>query len=554
MLTNKKTSLLILFFISFLALSLPLVTKLVQQSQDDRSKAAESDTKVNLKIAFKGVKPDYPCLSSLNKIDLDIVNATTKAYQSETGISITPAIGETNKDGDQVFTVSSLSLNSNLKNVDNFNYFKIKSPAYLSARMCFNNQSEKVTNTVACDLSLTNNNSYNFFNYPLNPGDLNQDGIVNASDFSMVKYNVNPSADSQCGQQTDLNYDGITNSFDLTYLKKSLLQTNDEVVIDPADITPTNKPTLNPTLNLTPTSTFISTLTPTKVPTLTPTKIPTVNYKIHFIRTTRADGNVANDAILLESKGKYGLIDGGWKDDFSVISSYFSEIGVKKLDFFLITHPHADHYGSYKQLIERYKPETLYKKRFFGGNIISAGGLWTKEVINWYSNLEKDIKTICDNNEVSIVNVDVNYNDGWFFNLDKTKITLLNVPDRREKTHSLSWVTDAGMENRNSLIQLIEMNGFKIAMFGDLSWSEWYPYYAKKIGKVDLTKVGHHSIEKNENNKIADFLRSPYLVVTNKNKTDVETKMKKYAGSNIYYTGNGNIVFDFSSQTIKISK
>ena len=551
---KKRSNLFTLLFISLLAISLLLATKLVQKSQDDRSRASEtSDTKINLRIAFKGVKPDSSCISTLQGVNLNIVNITNKIFQSETNTTITPVSGETNKQGDQIFLISNLSLNSSFKNSNSSNYFQIKSPLFLSSKLCLNHQSSKVSNS-ACNLSLANGTTYDFTKYSLTPGDLNQDGIVNASDFSMVKYNVNPSADSQCGQQTDLNYDGITNSFDLTYLKKSLLQTNDEVVIDPADITPTNKPTLNPTLNLTPTSTFITTLTPTKVPTLTPTKIPTVNYKIHFIRTTRADGNVANDAILLESKGKYGLIDGGWKDDFSVISSYFSEIGVKKLDFFLITHPHADHYGSYKQLIERYKPETLYKKRFFGGDIISAGGLWTKEVINWYSNLEKDIKTICDNNEVSIVNVDVTYNDGWFFNLDKTKITLLNVPDRREKTHSLSWVTDAGMENRNSLIQLIEMNGFKIAMFGDLSWSEWYPYYAKKIGKVDLTKVGHHSIEKNENNKIADFLRSPYLVVTNKNKTDVETKMKKYAGSNIYYTGNGNIVFDFSSQTIKISK
>ena len=235
-----------LLILSFLALSLPLATNLVQRSSDDRSRATETDkTKINFKIAFKGLKPESSCSTSLKTVDLDIVNITKKVYQPGIGTSINPVAGETNSDGDQVFLVSDFVLDNNFKSTDSFNYIQVKNQAYLSARMCFNNQSSKMTTSTACDLPLTNGVTYDFTKYSLTPGDLNQDGIVNASDFSMVKYNVNPSADSQCGQQTDLNYDGITNSFDLTYLKKSLLQTNDEVVIDPTDITPT--PTATPT-------------------------------------------------------------------------------------------------------------------------------------------------------------------------------------------------------------------------------------------------------------------------------------------------------------------
>ena len=235
-----------LLILSFLALSLPLATNLVQRSSDDRSRATETDkTKINFKIAFKGLKPESSCSASLKTVDLDIVNITKKVYQPGIGTSINPVAGETNSDGDQVFLVSDFVLDNNFKSTDSFNYIQVKNQAYLSARMCFNNQSSKMTTSTACDLPLTNGVTYDFTKYSLTPGDLNQDGIVNASDFSMVKYNVNPSADSQCGQQTDLNYDGITNSFDLTYLKKSLLQTNDEVVIDPTDITPT--PTATPT-------------------------------------------------------------------------------------------------------------------------------------------------------------------------------------------------------------------------------------------------------------------------------------------------------------------
>ena len=252
MFTKRSSNLKTLLLISLLALSLPLATNLVQRSSDDRSRATETDkTKINFKIAFKGLKPESSCSTSLKTVDLDIVNITKKVYQPGIGTSINPVAGETNSDGDQVFLVSDFVLDNNFKSTDSFNYIQVKNQAYLSARMCFNNQSSKMTTSTACDLPLTNGVTYDFTKYSLTPGDLNQDGIVNASDFSMVKYNVNPSADSQCGQQTDLNYDGITNSFDLTYLKKSLLQTNDEVVIDPTTITPT--PTASPTA--TPSST-----------------------------------------------------------------------------------------------------------------------------------------------------------------------------------------------------------------------------------------------------------------------------------------------------------
>ena len=250
---NHSSRLPILIFMSFLALSLPVVTKLVLKIQDDRSKATEetSDTKLSFKIAFRGVKPEYSCLSSLNNIDLDIVNVTSKNYQSDIGTSIVPISGETNQDGDQVFLVSNLSLDSKFKSVDNFNYLRIKNQNYLVSKMCFNHQSSKMSTTSACDLILTNGTTYDFSNYPLNPGDLNQDGMVNSVDFSVVKDNIDSSSNTACDKTGDLNYDGMVNSFDISFLKKSLLQTNDEAVIDLTTITPT--PTLEPTPTETPT-------------------------------------------------------------------------------------------------------------------------------------------------------------------------------------------------------------------------------------------------------------------------------------------------------------
>ena len=105
--------------------------------------------------------------------------------------------------------------------------------------MCFDKQFSKIATSSACDLPLNNNTTYDFSNYSLIPGDLNQDGLINSVDFSIIKQDVNPLAEIGCDQESDLNHDGLVNSFDIAYLKKSLLQTNDEEVIDLSTITPT---------------------------------------------------------------------------------------------------------------------------------------------------------------------------------------------------------------------------------------------------------------------------------------------------------------------------
>ncbi len=300
--SSKNSNLFTLISISFLALSLFLITNLVQRSSDDRSRASETDqSKINFKIAFKGLKPESACSTSLKTVDLNIVNVTKKVYQSQISTSMTPVTGEINKSGDQIFLVSNLVLDNNFKNTDSFNYIQVKNQAYLSARMCFNNQSDKVSSSSTCNLPLTNGATYDFSNYSLLPGDLNQDGIVNAFDFSIVKYNINPSANSSCGQQTDLNYDGIINSFDIAYLKQSLLQTSDEVVIDPIT-TPT--PTKTPTTTPTP--------TPTKTPTTAPTGVPNESS---IIKTAISD----TLRVTIEKKSGYFLTKMWIKDPSSQI-------------------------------------------------------------------------------------------------------------------------------------------------------------------------------------------------------------------------------------------
>lgn len=333
-----------LILMSVFALSLPLATKLVQQVQDERSRAAESGytSQSTFKIAFKGVKPSYinsngdsyNCFEELNPLVLKIINNSQKIYQTDVSHSIESIDGETNSNGDQVFKINNLSLSDRFSSAGSNNYVQITGYSFLSSVMCSDNQAGKSDNINNCSINITDSKIYNFSNYSLRPGDINQDGIVNSLDYNTIKNNFNSEENIICGQEGDLNFDGQINSLDANLLKNFFSSESDnssevdnatEVYLDskttedttntedvdmtgesesvtaevtlavtpettnlPTSIptstltptpTPTNTPTLIPTTNQTNT-TPISTVAPTNTPTFTPTKTPTPTFTL----------------------------------------------------------------------------------------------------------------------------------------------------------------------------------------------------------------------------------------------------------------------------------
>mgnify|MGYP004535004273 CR=1 FL=1 len=67
------------------------------------------------------------------------------------------------------------------------------------------------------------------------------------------------------------------------------------------------------------------------------------------------------DSIFLRSpNGKTMLVDAGTPDSFESIQNVLSEEGVTKLDVVVMTHPHSDHMGSMKRVIDNYDIGTFY--------------------------------------------------------------------------------------------------------------------------------------------------------------------------------------------------
>ena len=75
---------------------------------------------------------------------------------------------------------------------------------------------------------------------------------------------------------------------------------------------------------------------------------------VHYIDVGQAD------AILLETEGKFMLIDGGNKDDSQLVVSYLEQQGVSELEAVVCTHAHEDHVGGLPAVLAVYPTKAVY--------------------------------------------------------------------------------------------------------------------------------------------------------------------------------------------------
>ena len=110
------------------------------------------------------------------------------------------------------------------------------------------------------------------------------------------------------------------------------------------------------------------------------------------------------DAIVLESNGRFGIVDSGEDSDYpdgsdprypfregitrgggvedSVIS-YLKSLGVNSsnLDFYLGTHPHSDHIGSADEIIREFSPRRVYISEYQDSFISDESRLWDNQYV-----------------------------------------------------------------------------------------------------------------------------------------------------------------------------
>ena len=224
--------------------------------------------------------------------------------------------------------------------------------------------------------------------------------------------------------------------------------------------------------------------------------------RIHFINLKSKSGS---DAILLESKGHFALIDMGEDYDFPDGSNprypdrwgitrdngqvledrlfrHLKQVGVKKLDFILGTHVHSDHIGSADEVLKRYPVDKFYLKRYSDERITTQWRLWD----NLY-NYDNAVKTALERG-VNLIQ-DISANDSHF-TMGDMDIQLYNYKNEYDSEGKLKKVFD---DNSNSIVAVVTVAGKKIYLGGDLDNAEGAEdKLGPVIGKVDMMKWNHH--------------------------------------------------------------
>ena len=224
--------------------------------------------------------------------------------------------------------------------------------------------------------------------------------------------------------------------------------------------------------------------------------------RIHFINTKAKSGS---DAILLESNGHYALIDMGEDYDFPDGSDprypsrwgismrnyqvledrlirHLDQIGVKKLDFILGTHVHSDHIGGADEILNRYKVDKFYLKKYSDDRITSHWGLWDN-----LFNYDNALRAAQKRGVTLIQNIT---DEDSHFKLGDMDIQLYNYKNEYDADGNLKKVRD---DNSNSIVSVVTVAGKRIYLGGDLDNAEGAEdKLGPVIGKVDMMKWNHH--------------------------------------------------------------
>ena len=190
------------------------------------------------------------------------------------------------------------------------------------------------------------------------------------------------------------------------------------------------------------------------------------------------------DSILLELGNKNVLVDTGGNtfSDYNMalnkLIPYFKSLGIKKIDYLILSHGDYDHMGESINLINDFKVSKV---------IFNKGK---------YNDLELDLIKLLDDKKIS-----------YYQNIKQLNIN----------NHKLYFLNDElyADENDNSLIIYTIINGYKIMLMGDASNLVEKDIIQKyKLDNIDILKVGHHGSKTSSSKEFIEVINPKYAVIS----------------------------------------
>ncbi len=235
------------------------------------------------------------------------------------------------------------------------------------------------------------------------------------------------------------------------------------------------------------------------------------NDRIHFLNTANSD------CIILESNGKFALIDSGegnenprrkteYKGYRDEVISYIKKVasdkrGFVNFEFVLGTHIHYDHAGNFEAIFkdEKISAKKAYFKEF-NENVATEmeTGPWGNKIT-----YKKIIQTLNDRDIPVISNLpDTEFSFGDFI------IRFINTETPEELYAKGENASSVGV-----IVKKGEKSAFLAADFTNDSGLE--DFYVDDIGDIDLLKIGHHGYYGSSSKDFLKVLKPELTIVTN---------------------------------------
>ena len=244
-----------------------------------------------------------------------------------------------------------------------------------------------------------------------------------------------------------------------------------------------------------------------------------VNNEVHFIDVGQGD------STLIRIKNKNILIDTGGNVNFNisenVLIPYFRSLGVKKINYLILTHGDYDHMGEAINLVENFKVEKV---------IFNCGP---------YNDLENELIEILDKKKIKY------YSCIKELNIDNNKLHFLQTKEYDN-------------ENENSNVIYTKLNGYKFMFMGDAGVEKEKDILEKyNVSKIDVLKIGHHGSKTSSDKNFIDEMNPKYSVISvgknNRYGHPNKEVLENLNNSKIYRTDqDGSIMFKIKNNKLKI--
>lgn len=231
------------------------------------------------------------------------------------------------------------------------------------------------------------------------------------------------------------------------------------------------------------------------------------------------------DSSLIRLKNKNILIDTGGNINYdiskNILIPYFKSVGIKKIDYLVLTHGDYDHMGEAINLVENFKVEKV---------IFNCGE---------FNDLEKKLIKVLDKKNTKY------YSCIKELNIDDNKLYFLNTKEYDN-------------ENDNSNVIYTELNGYKLMFMGDAEIEKEKDILGKyNLSNIDVLKVGHHGSKTSSSRTFIDEINPKYSIISvgknNRYGHPNKEVLNTLEDSKIYRTDqDGSIIFKIKNNKLKI--